>query len=61
MTAYCIGFLIKLEFVFWDFNDYHIFYRLLKIKAEVAELVDALGSGPSDRKVVGVQIPPSAF
>ena len=29
-------------------------------KAEVAELVDALGSGPSVRKDVGVRIPASA-
>ena len=28
--------------------------------AEVAELADALGSGLSDRKVVRVQVPPSA-
>jgi hypothetical protein len=28
--------------------------------AEVAELADALGSGSSGRKVVGVQVPPSA-
>ena len=28
-------------------------------RAEVAELVDALGSGPSGRKVVWVQVPPS--
>ena len=30
-------------------------------KAEVAELADALGSGLSGRKVVRVQVPPSAF
>lgn len=28
--------------------------------ARVAELVDALASGASDRKVVGVQVPPRA-
>jgi hypothetical protein len=28
--------------------------------AEVAELADALGSGLSDRKIVRVQVPPSA-
>ena len=28
--------------------------------ADVAELADARGSGPRDRKVVGVQVPPSA-
>ena len=28
--------------------------------AEVAELADALGSGPSGRKLLGVQLPPSA-
>ncbi len=28
--------------------------------AEVAELVDALASGASDRKVVGVRVPSSA-
>ncbi len=30
------------------------------IKAEVAELADALGSGPNVRKDVGVRIPASA-
>ena len=30
-------------------------------QAEVAELADALRSGRSDRKVMRVQIPPSAF
>ena len=30
------------------------------LRAEVAELADALGSGSSGRKVVGVQVPPSA-
>ena len=29
--------------------------------ADVAELADARGSGPRDRKVVGVQVPPSAL
>ena len=29
--------------------------------AEVVKLVDALRSGRSDRKVVGVRVPPSAF
>ena len=29
--------------------------------AEVVELVDSLGSGPSGRKPVGVRVPPSAF
>ena len=28
--------------------------------ARVAELVDALASGASDRKIVGVQVPPRA-
>ena len=32
-----------------------------KAKARVVELADALGSGPSDRKVVGVQLPPLAL
>ncbi len=31
------------------------------IRAEVAELADAIGSGPIDRKVMGVRVPPSAF
>jgi hypothetical protein len=31
-----------------------------ELRAEVAELADALGSGSSGRKVVGVQVPPSA-
>ena len=30
------------------------------VKAEVAELVDALGSGSSHRTVVGVRVSPSA-
>jgi hypothetical protein len=30
------------------------------LKAEVAELADALGSGSSGRKAVRVQVPPSA-
>jgi hypothetical protein len=32
----------------------------LVMAAEVAELVDALGSGSSGRKAVGVRVPPSA-
>ena len=34
--------------------------RLIK-RAEVAELADALASGASVRKDVGVRIPPSAY
>ena len=33
---------------------------LIKSPARVAELADALASGASDRKIVGVQVPPRA-
>ncbi len=37
------------------------FFRIKYVsQAEVAELADALGSGLSGRKVVRVQVPPSA-
>lgn len=36
-------------------------YFLSSFFAEVVELADALGSGPSECKLVGVQFPPSAF
>jgi hypothetical protein len=35
-------------------------HKIAQIKAEVAELADALGSGSSGLKLVGVRVPPSA-
>ncbi len=43
---------------------YQIFHQVssvITLIAEVAELADALGSGPSVRKDVGVRIPASAY
>ena len=45
-----------LDFVVRSLNVYSYALSL----ARVAELVDALASGASDRKIVGVQVPPRA-
>ncbi len=41
------------------YNDLDLPFR--EIRAEVVELVDALASGASGRKPVGVRVPPSAL
>ena len=47
-------------FIDYHFPKWYIYYNNSVNSAEVVELVDALVSGTSERKLVGVQIPPSA-
>ena len=47
-------------YIDYHFPKWYIYYNNSGDSAEVVELVDALVSGTSGRKLVGVQIPPSA-